>query len=390
MHIEKGLLMAFVDRELPDGQRKEVESHLRRCETCRDRLAQIEDIHGSVSEWFAGLSEDQRPASFAAARERLQERIIAETEMKTMWTSVFSRKYRPVWASLMVIVVVVMALAAPPVRALAGRLLQLFRAQEVRTVYVDTDKVKQQMDKLRTSSDLEKLLASTVKVDSQGEPETIQSPTAAGAQAGIEVRLPKRLGAPVKTLLMPASEVSMQVDRDRVQAILDDLGRSDVELPASLDGATINVSIPRAVVSFFGECGPSGGSSPEEVNQEVNQSRDCTVLYQVMSPTVTAPAGLDLNRTAAAMLQVLGMSKEEAEEFAGSVDWTSTLIMPVPRQITSAETVMVDGVKGSLITQNRRQTAPRFMLVWIKGEIIYSLSGFGSKEDALAIAGSLS
>ena len=389
MHIESGLLMAYVDLELSDGQRREVENHLAQCDRCRSRLAAITRVHESVSNGFGQLPEDPAPESPAIARARLQKRITAETETKTMWNSVFSRKLRPVWASMMVVAVVAVVLTVPPVRALADRFLQLFRAQQVRTVYVDTTKMNKQLDQLRSSSNLEQLLASTVKVTRQGEPETVQSLTAAGIEAGIQIRLPKKLGAPAKTTLTPASQVSLQVDIARVRAILDDLGYSDVDLPTSLDGATIQVSVPRGVVSFFGECGAEG-ASPEEINQEVSQSGNCTVLSQILSPTVNAPAGLDLNRTATAMLQVLGMTREEAEEFAKTVDWTSTLVMPVPRNIASAETLMVDGVKGTLVTPLTRQTRPRFFLIWIKDEIIYSLSGFGDKDEALAIAGSLS
>ncbi len=43
------------------------------------------------------------------------------------------------------------------------------------------------------------------------------------------------------------------------------------------------------------------------------------------------------------------MSAEEAAEFTSTVDWTSTLVVPIPRNAAIHEQVTVDGVTGTLI-----------------------------------------
>jgi len=53
------------------------------------------------------------------------------------------------------------------------------------------------------------------------------------------------------------------------------------------------------------------------------------------------------------------------------------------------EEAAVDGVKGILIWSNAGSGMPRYLLLWTKSEILYSLSGVGQGSDALAIADSL-
>ncbi len=110
------------------------------------------------------------------------------------------------------------------------------------------------------------------------------------------------------------------------------------------------------------------------------------MLTQVLSPTVSAPNGLNIDEIATPLLQVMGMTQSEAKEFSQTVDWTTTMVLPIPRNVSSAETVSVDGVKGNLI---RYSGGERFLLIWIKNEVVYSVNGVGDNEKALAIANSL-
>ena len=47
----------------------------------------------------------------------------------------------------------------------------------------------------------------------------------------------------------------MKLDRDRIQSILDEAGRSDLQIPSSVDGATVGVRVPAGVMAFYGNCG---------------------------------------------------------------------------------------------------------------------------------------
>jgi hypothetical protein len=83
------------------------------------------------------------------------------------------------------------------------------------------------------------------------------------------------------------------------------------------------------------------------------------------------------------------MSREEAAAFTSTVDWTSTLVVPIPRNAAINEQVVVDGVTGTLI-QRSSEEGPQFALLWVKDGIIYAISGLGTNsQQAVEMANSL-
>jgi hypothetical protein len=83
------------------------------------------------------------------------------------------------------------------------------------------------------------------------------------------------------------------------------------------------------------------------------------------------------------------MDAQEAHDFSQTVDWASTLVIPIPRNGASYEQVLVDGVTGNLI---RRPTddAPEYGLIWVKNGLIYAIGGLGNDwQQALDMANSL-
>jgi hypothetical protein len=80
------------------------------------------------------------------------------------------------------------------------------------------------------------------------------------------------------------------------------------------------------------------------------------------------------------------MSPEEAASFAENVDWTTTLVVPVPRYGTNYQEVAVDGVTGALIQQAGDN---EYLLFWVKDGMVYALSGPGDSQAALEIGNSL-
>jgi hypothetical protein len=109
-------------------------------------------------------------------------------------------------------------------------------------------------------------------------------------------------------------------------------------------------------------------------------------MVQAPSPTVSVPPNLNISQVAEAALELAGMSPSEARSFCQTVDWSSTLVVPVPGNISSYQTVSVDGVSGTLISLPNGQ---RYSLLWVKDGIIYSLNGHGDPNQALNLAASL-
>jgi hypothetical protein len=88
-------------------------------------------------------------------------------------------------------------------------------------------------------------------------------------------------------------------------------------------------------------------------------------------------------------LEFSGMSREEAAAFTATVDWTSTLVIPVPCRATAYEDISVDGVTGKLI-QRVSDYSPEYALIWVKDGIVYAVSGTGTDTaPAFAIVDAL-
>jgi hypothetical protein len=114
---------------------------------------------------------------------------------------------------------------------------------------------------------------------------------------------------------------------------------------------------------------------------------------QLASPTVSTPPGADISQVGEAFLQLLGLSPAEAQHFAQTIDWSSTLVIPLPQDAASFRDVTVDGVPGVLIQSNPRASGgPRYAhytLFWEKNGTVYSLSGTGDPTRAAELANSL-
>ena len=78
-------------------------------------------------------------------------------------------------------------------------------------------------------------------------------------------------------------------------------------------------------------------------------------------------------------------------QFSERVDWTTTLVVPVPSYASLSYTdVKVDGVVGTLVRSPRgSKNRHEYLLTWVKSDIVYALHGVGTVSDAVRIAESL-
>jgi hypothetical protein len=108
------------------------------------------------------------------------------------------------------------------------------------------------------------------------------------------------------------------------------------------------------------------------------------------APELDAPAGLDVQALGTAYLQILGLSQEEAQSFAANVDWTTTLVLPIPRSEAGYQEVSVDGVTGTLIAQEASSWGSgEYALIWVKDGMLYAFTGSGEGADAIQFANNL-
>ncbi len=125
----------------------------------------------------------------------------------------------------------------------------------------------------------------------------------------------------------------------------------------------------------------NGGRRKREANT-------CLELIEAPAPQVNVPDDLNIQQLAEIAFQLTRMSPTQARQLAQTIDWKTTLVLPIPRFAGSYSQVNVNGVQGTLINTSGRR-GPGYALIWVKNGIIYGLIGHGEASDAVALANSL-
>lgn len=400
--LSDGLLRAKVDDELTETELAEVDSHLASCAGCRRRGeiigVQAKRVGGALASLapLPGEAPTEAASAYASFKARLAS---SREEAPSLWSRLSSRRLRPAWGVAALVALVVLCVSFIPARSWAQKILAMLRVQKIAVVAVDPDIFAGPGEGGRTGKMIEQLLSDNLVVTMDpGKPQAASDLQQASQMAGFRVRLLSSRADQPRLWVEGQGAFHMTLNRERLQAILDEVGRSDLQLPASLDGATVAVHIPKLVVARYGNCpehgrGDDRGPYPAGA-QGRSQGEDltgCVFLAQVPSPTVSVPPDLNIAEIAEAGLQLAGMPPEQAHAFCQTVDWTSTLVVPLPRDISSYETVEVDGVQGTLIDQPPvgRLRPAGYTLLWVKSGIIYTLDGYGSHADGITLAESL-
>lgn len=393
--LSDGTLQCYLDGELDKIELQEVNQHLASCPNCRNRLELLQSQSERVQRALGALAPSNEAIDPAPALARFRATLDDELEPKPRWWGrVFAPRLRPAWGALALVGAVAVFLSVAPARTFAERILAMLRVKRITAVSVYPVSTETQTDQ-RTAKMLSQLISdNTVVTEDAGKPQPQASAAAASKLAGFDVRTIGQLGAPQKIMVNGEAGFQMTLNRGRMQAILQEAGRSDIQLPAAIDGALVAVHIPRTVVTGYGNCpehriprhGASSQQQPQDPSKQSQTEDNCIVLIQAPSPTVSVPPNLNISQLAEAALQLAGMSPSEAHSFCQTVDWSSTLVVPVPGNIGSYQTVNVDGVSGTLVSLPKEQ---RYSLFWVKSGIIYAMNGHGDPNQALNLAASL-
>lgn len=392
MHLKDETIRALADGQL--DATATLADHLNSCAECRSRLAAVQARTARVNARLAAL--DPRPAeaprvqvAFAELGKRTTSTRM-QKEPTEMLKNMFSPRYRPAWIALCTIVLLAVAFSFPDVQAFAGDLLARFRVQRVAVVEVTNNRLTELGGNTALAKQIGQLVSDSVTVSKEpGKPKTVASAAEASKLAGFTVRLAgSRSDTPALTV-QDGAAFEFVVNRARAQTLLNEIG-GNFSLPASIDRANVKVNIPAGVSAAYGECPPAG--QEEASAQRGSPGRryaNCIMLVEIPSPTVDTPPEMDVRQLAELGLQISGMAPDQARAFSQKVDWTSTLVIPVPRNGASYKELAVDGATGYLI-QRPADDAPQYVIVWVKNGIIYAVGGLGSDTSAaLAIANSL-
>jgi anti-sigma factor RsiW len=396
-HLDDGILRAYLDGELGDAQaQQEAQEHLGACPDCRSRLADLQ----AQAERAAGRLAFLTPSSAAAstgpqlearpAFARFKNRLNQKKEIPMLQKFLRPRTYA---VGLVVVLLLVVALSIPSGFAWAGQFLNLFRVQQVAVIPIDPTGLMALRGNSSLGQQISQVLAQSISFSQKpGASQEVASAAQASQAAGFTVRLPDNQNLQPRLVVQPGAAFDLTVDRARAQALLDESGHSDLVLPQSIDKETISVTIPNSVSAAYGVCPDLTGENSSGASLMGSNGRryaDCVILAQIPSPTVNAPPDLDVQKLAQLALQFTGMSADQAQAFAQSVNWTSSLVLPLPKNAATYQQVTVDGVSGYLI-QRPPDDAPEFALIWVKNGVIYTIGGLGSNSaQAITMANSM-
>jgi anti-sigma factor RsiW len=400
----QGVLRAYLDGELDSGRLSEVEEHLKSCNVCSGELVILRSHAARVRDGLDRLPELRETDSVARSWAAFQKREGWLDRKRSQWT--LWQKLSFAGGGVGIAAVVVLVLTMAPVRAWAESLLAIFRVQ--RFTVLDINPAALKSNGLQNNQLLNQTIGSVLSnevtvTQSPQRPQFVADATTASRIVGFPVLLLSG-ETPSSLVLESGVGMNMKLDRDRIQAILDEAGRNDLQIPASVDGATVSVRVPAGVMAFYGNCGNTASrmvgtdASADQSGREnaVRSERSgekgdatCISLLELPSPVVSAPREIDPAQIAQIALQFLGMSVNDAASFTQTVDWTSTLVLPVVRGESEYEQVNVNGNEGALLRSANQRHSDHFSLMWVDNGIVFALNGIGDDATAINLASQL-
>ncbi len=282
--------------------------------------------------------------------------------------NLFSPRWRPMTVGVTAVLLVAVLFTIAPVREAAADFLSLFRIRKFAVIPLDQG----QMDRLESlAREAEGAFGEPQIVREEGPEQVVAGAAEASALAGFLVRSPGRLpeGTVLEKVVVQAGPaMHFEYNRDAVAAILQAAGASTDGLPQT-DKIAFDVDVANVVL--------------QQYQITTNQPRFARLEFiQAPSPQVNLPEGIDPIALAKTGFLFLGMPAEDAERMANSIDWTSTLVIPLPTDAAKAREISVDGVTGLLLesaNSGRQDNA----ILWERDGILYFLSGDNLDEKVL-------
>ncbi len=216
--------------------------------------------------------------------------------------------------------------------------------------------------------------------------------TEAAADAGFTLQLPSVRSDTPSVTSVGAHDLTVVVDRSRLQTILAEAGKGRASLPEALQGTTLMLHTPRAVRLEYGHCpAPAPATLITQVQgppPPPSNIEDCLVLTETPSVQASVPTGLSLDELTEIALEISGLSPERAAAVQRRFQWASTLTLSMPRFIRSFDSVTVNARPAVLFGTGGRR-GPLWMLIWSAADMTYTLTGYGNPADAVSLAESV-
>ena len=325
---------------------------------------EVQDVLDQLSALAPTSHDTPQPAAKMLAQMQRKINNAEENRAPTFGQRFFSPAPARRWTfAVAVLLILAFSFTFPSVRAAASEFFGLFRVQKFAAVSISPEQIAL-FEKLAE----EGLNPGEMHINQEPGAETpVDSLAEAGAIAGLPPRTLTNFDSPESIKVIDGGSGSFIIDLAGARAIVEATGNDPLLLPESIDGARINV------VAF---------PSIEQAWQD-----EKIWLIQTTSPLVEYPEDIaDQTVLAEAFLQVLGLDEAEAQRLAQDIDWTSTLLLPLPSDAVSYQEITVDGVSGMALQDIDSINSA---IIWEKEGIIYLLQGEESPADLQALAASM-
>jgi hypothetical protein len=423
-HPAAGTLRAYRDDQLAPGLSSAVRRHVAICVRCAATLAEVDDDAMWADAALRAVAvgrEQPAPAGAASAPAGEVWRRLAETYgparhdgMQVAAPVGTARpggqpssgparlRFRFRWsggraAAAGAALLSLLSLGLQPVRAAVSNAFSIFQVQQVRVVTVSPSDMAQIRTQLRSA-----LASGAGRIDLKGLASVSINPPGARPQAvslavarqlvpfRLEVAAPPPAGYALASVrVQPRTAVTVVPHVAAFNQLLASLGSTD-RLPASLDGQTIRVEEPAAVVLTYSATSPaspatpSGSAAPSSGTTPATASEAIRVM-EAAGPTVRVPQGVDVAAVRQALRSRPLLPPDVQQQIAAISDWQQTAVVPAVAGRDQA--VTVGGAQG-IFTPASRPGGPS-VLIWLSGGVVRAVAGPLTQTQALAVAGSL-
>lgn len=399
MKCDTEILQQFLDGTISPANQQSVETHLNSCQPCQQQLGKLKQNRAEVSQCLGMLEPSAGEVPEAVhALARYRARITKPspnrlTEVEAALRGGFRAWFygwRRAFALGMVSVLCLTALlSSASVRHMAAQWLSVFRVRTFAVIPVDPA----QMERLSAIENLAQngFLGQPEVLRQPDRPHEISSLEDASAVAGFTVRPPSAQPVGMELdgiMVQEGPALRYEVQRTMIQAVLDAMGVHDVPLPQQ-DTLIVEADLQPSVI------------------QKYRSEKSELEILQMPSPKVQVTPAVDPAVLGRIALRLLGMPRADSERLLASVDWTSTLLIPLPTSVAQFREVSVDGEVGILIEEttpsqwrsqarssphggNRTGFRHEGIILWQRDGMVYTVHGRGIRPmEMLRVADSL-
>lgn len=318
---------------------------------------ETQEVLDQLSLLAPGAQDKPQPAAEAYAQ--IMGQLEPAESRSSSWIRSLDTMFRKrtVAVGLSFVLLLAILFSFPAVRAGASEFLGLFRVQKFAPISITPGQIAILEQLAEEGMEPGELVirnepGAITPVDSLGE---------AGLRTGLDVRTLSSMGEPDEINVLDGGDGYLIIDLAAARAIVEAAGADPALLPESLDGARVDVAAFPGVQQVWGED---------------------IIFMQAESPLVEYPDDIDPAVLGEALLQVLGTEPREARRIAQSIDWASTLLLPIPSEMVTFSEVVVDGVNGVALEPLDGEGGS---LMWQKEGKVYMLNGKGDVGELLSL-----